>query len=138
MSNFFQNLPYKMANFMAGRNGPDALARFSLWMGVLFTFLELITGLGICSLIGMAFLLYFMFRCFSRNIAARARENARYIALTAKPRAAWARFNARWDQRKTTKFLKCPQCGQSLSVPKGKGTLKVTCPKCHNRFTTKS
>lgn len=118
MSNFFQNLPYKLANFMVGRNGPDALARASLWMGVLFTFLEIITGLGICSLIGMVFLLYFMFRCFSRNIAARARENARYIALTAKPRAAWARFNTRWDQRKTTKFLKCP--------------------KCRNQFTTKS
>ena len=115
MSNFFQNLPYKLANFMVGRNGPDALARAALWMGVLFTF-----------------------RCFSRNIAARARENARYIALTAKPRAAWARFNTRWDQRKTTKFLKCPQCGQSLSVPKGKGTLKITCPKCRNQFTTKS
>ena len=57
MSNFFQNLPYKLANFMAGRNGPDALARASLWMGVLFTFLEIITGLGICSLIGMVFLL---------------------------------------------------------------------------------
>ena len=97
-----------------------------------------LTGLGICSLIGMVFLLYFMFRCFSRNIAARTRENARYIALTAKPRAAWARFNTRWDQRKTTKFLKCPQCGQSLSVPKGKGTLKITCPKCRNQFTTKS
>lgn len=138
MSNFFQNLPYKLANFMAGRNGPDALARASLWMGVLFTFLEIITGLGICSLIGMVFLLYFMFRCFSRNIAARTRENARYIALTAKPRTAWARFNTRWDQRKTTKFLKCPQCGQSLSVPKGKGTLKITCPKCRNQFTTKS
>ena len=117
MSNFFQNLPYKLANFMAGRNGPDALARASLLMGVLFTFLEIITGLGICSLIGMVCLLYFMFRCFSRNIAARTRENARYIALTAKPRAAWARFNTRWDQRKTTKFLKCPQCGQSLSMP---------------------
>ena len=138
MSNFFQNLPYKLANFMVGRNGPDALARAALWMGGLFTFLEIITGLGICSLIGMVFLLYFMFRCFSRNIAARARENARYIALTAKPRAAWARFNTRWDQRKTTKFLKCPQCGQSLSVPKGKGTLKITCPKCRNQFTTKS
>ena len=138
MSNFFQNLPYKLANFMAGRNGPDALARASLWMGVLVTFLEIVTGLGICSLIGMVFLLYFMFRCFSRNIAARTRENARYIALTAKPRAAWARFNTRWDQRKTTKFLKCPQCGQSLSVPKGKGTLKITCPKCRNQFTTKS
>lgn len=137
MSNFFQNLPYKLANFMVGATGRCAGAR-----GAVDGRAVHIPGNhyrpGICSLIGMVFLLYFMFRCFSRNIAARARENARYIALTAKPRAAWARFNTRWDQRKTTKFLKCPQCGQSLSVPKGKGTLKITCPKCRNQFTTKS
>ena len=120
MSNFFQNLPYKLANFMVGRNGPDALARAALWMGVLFTFLEIITGLGICSLIGMVFLLYFMFRCFSRNIAARARENARYIALTAKPRAAWARFNTRWDQRKTTKFLSARSVASRFRCPRAR------------------
>ena len=44
MSNFFQNLPYKLANFMVGRNGPDALARATLWMGVLFTFCLLYTS----------------------------------------------------------------------------------------------
>ena len=148
MSNFFQNLPYKLANFMAGLAVPTVTAQL---VNALYNIVDRIyighipgegdlalTGLGICSLIGMVFLLYFMFRCFSRNIAARTRENARYIALTAKPRAAWARFNTRWDQRKTTKFLKCPQCGQSLSMPKGKGTLKITCPKCRNQFTTKS
>lgn len=102
------------------RNGPDALARAALWMGVLFTFLEIITGLGICSLIGMVFLLYFMFRCFSRNIAARARENARYIALTAKPRAAWARFNTRWDQRKTTKLRSARSVASRFRCPRAR------------------
>lgn len=29
--------------------------------------------------------------------------------------------------------FQCEQCGQKLSVPKGKGTLKVTCPKCHHQ-----
>lgn len=129
MSNFFQNRPTNWRTLWSGRNGPDALARATLWMGVLFTFLEIITGLGICSLIGMVFLLYFMFRCFSRNIAARARENARYIALTAKPRAAWARFNTRWDQRKTTKFLKCPQCGQSHFGAQGQGNAEDHVPE---------
>ncbi len=32
----------------------------------------------------------------------------------------------------------CSQCGQSLSVPKGKGMLKVTCPKCGNQTIKKS
>ena len=29
--------------------------------------------------------------------------------------------------------FQCDQCGQKLSVPKGKGTLKITCPKCHHQ-----
>lgn len=32
----------------------------------------------------------------------------------------------------------CEKCGQSLSVPKGRGTLKVTCPKCHHQQKVKS
>ena len=43
-----------------------------------------------------------------------------------------------WKERKTTAFLKCPNCGQVLSVPKGKGKIRVTCPKCHAKMETKS
>lgn len=43
-----------------------------------------------------------------------------------------------WSKRKTSRFLKCPTCGQMLSVPKGKGKLRVTCPKCHTKMETKS
>lgn len=28
----------------------------------------------------------------------------------------------------------CPECGQSLRVPRGKGTIRVTCPKCKKSF----
>ena len=43
-----------------------------------------------------------------------------------------------WSERKTSRFLKCPTCGQILSVPKGKGRIRVTCPKCHTKMETKS
>ena len=43
-----------------------------------------------------------------------------------------------WSERKTTRFLKCPTCGQMLSVPKGKGKLRVTCPKCRTKMDVKS
>ena len=43
-----------------------------------------------------------------------------------------------WKERKTSAFLKCPNCGQILSVPKGKGKIRVTCPKCHAKMETKS
>ena len=138
MKRLFSNLQNSLINIMIGRNGPDALARTALWVGIILTLFETFTGFDIFSILGLICLAYAMFRCFSRNISKRAHENARFVTLTAKPRAAWNRFKDRWDQRKTTRFLKCPQCGQSLSVPKGKGALRVTCPKCRNRFDAKS
>ena len=44
----------------------------------------------------------------------------------------------KWDNRSTTKYLKCPNCGQTLAVPKGKGKIRVTCPKCQTKVETKS
>ncbi len=37
-----------------------------------------------------------------------------------------------------TVYFTCSNCGQRLSVPRGKGTLRVTCPKCHLVTTVKS
>lgn len=43
-----------------------------------------------------------------------------------------------WQKRKTSRFLKCPTCGQILSVPKNKGRIRVTCPHCHTKMETES
>ena len=43
-----------------------------------------------------------------------------------------------WQKRKTSRFLKCPTCGQILSVPKNKGRIRVTCPHCNTKIETKS
>lgn len=55
---------------------------------------------------------------------------------------AWARLQrdraARKKYGKDFKFFKCPQCGHTLRVPKGKGKIKITCPNCSNRFEAKS
>lgn len=138
MKNFFDNLAWKMIHFMQGRNGMDTLAGFSIVVGLVLTLLDVFFVTGILSMLGLAAFVYAMFRCYSKNISSRALENARFEHATKKPRAAWDRFNRRWDARKTTKFFKCPQCGQELSVPKGKGTLRATCPKCHAQTTVKS
>lgn len=138
MGNFFNNLGYRLIRFMQGRNGMDTLARWALGAGIVLTVLDFFFGSFIFSTLGLACLIYSMFRCYSKNIAARAMENARFESWARKPRAAFDRFNTRWDNRKTKKYFKCAQCGQSLSVPRGKGTLRVTCPKCHATTNVKS
>ena len=38
----------------------------------------------------------------------------------------------------THRFFKCPKCGQVVRTPKGKGTIRITCPKCRETFVRKS
>ncbi len=38
----------------------------------------------------------------------------------------------------STKVMSCPNCQKKLSVPKGKGKIKITCPHCGHKFTTES
>jgi LSD1 subclass zinc finger protein len=35
-------------------------------------------------------------------------------------------------------FIKCPGCHNMLRLPRGKGKLQVTCPKCGERFNKKT
>ena len=30
--------------------------------------------------------------------------------------------------------IRCPKCETRMRIPKGKGKLKITCPKCKNEF----
>lgn len=138
MKNFLSNLPYKLAQFMYGRNGMDTLAQYALGAGIILTVIDFFAGSALVSALGLAALLYSIFRCYSKNIAQRALENARFEAWVRKPKAALGTAKNRWSNRKTTKYFTCKQCGQSLSVPKGKGTLRITCPKCHAQTTIKS
>jgi len=142
MGNFLNNLGQKMAAFMMGRNGVDALAQWSIGAGIVcmlvYFLIGPLTGLPVFSWLSLAFLIYACFRMYSKNIASRALENARFQAFIRSPQAKMRRLSARIKNRKTTKYFKCAQCGQSLSVPKDKGTLQVTCPKCGAKTKIKS
>lgn len=138
MRNFLDSLAWRFAQFMQGRNGIDTIAQWAIGAGIVFTVLDFFFGSFILSTLGFICLVYAIFRCYSRNVSARALENAKFEAWIRKPKASASRARTHWANRSTTKYFKCSQCGQSLSVPKGKGTLRVTCPKCHNQTTIKS
>ena len=130
MKNWFRSLGSKMQSFMYGRYGVDELNSFLSVGSLIFLVLDLFLGTGIFSGLGIAMWLYSIFRMYSRKHAKRQQELAAYLKL-ANPVKNWFRLQKRkWSDRKTHRYYKCSQCKGTLRVPKGKGKIKIHCPKC--------
>ena len=141
MKEKLKQMGYKMQQSMIGRYGIDALYKALL---VIYLIL-VVTGSALARVsrpvytvlwvLSLAVLIYAIFRSFSRNIAARQRENARWLALTAPIRREGRLLRDKWTFRKTHVFKKCPGCKAVLRLPRKKGKHTVNCPHCHKNFT---
>ncbi|NHM15517.1 hypothetical protein GMI69_02365 [Eggerthellaceae bacterium zg-887] len=138
MRNFLDRLGYKLSELMYGRYGVDAFTSFLVVVALAVMFVEILVPSGFLSLASLALLVYAFWRTCSKNASGRAAENRRYEELVRKPKAQVNLMYKRWKNRKTTVYFKCKGCGQVLSVPKGKGTLRVVCPKCRTEVRKKS
>ena len=127
----------KLARFMAGRNGVDQLGRAVMVGTLVLLLLSMFTSGRLSSVLFILVLLgivYMYFRMFSRNVAKRRAENAKYMRRTYSIRMWFRSLGERWRQRREYKFFRCPSCGTLLRVPRGKGKIKIVCRKCGNSF----
>lgn len=127
-----------LRKLMIGRNGPDNLGVAIIVVSLVVYLVYAILRFSFIVYISYALLGLALFRMMSRNIKRRRRENDRFIRywwpVKTKARRAWANLR----HRKTHRFYKCPSCRNTLRVPKGKGKLQITCPKCGERFVKKT
>ena len=138
MKGFLERLQWKLSGMMQGRRGAATFSNFLVVAGIVLLFASLIPGLDLLSWVALIVLAYSLFRSYSKNIAARDRENATFERIVEKPRKQLSLMRKKWTNRKTTRYFKCKGCGQVLSVPRGKGTLRVVCPKCKTETKQKS
>ncbi len=121
-------LKYKIYCFMQGRRGMDYFGRFLMNTALILLMITIFLGrfrllASILNLIILAILIYANYRMFSRNLYKRELENSKYMA-----------WKEKIKQRKYFKYFKCPNCGQKMRAPKGKGRIKVTCHHCNSTF----
>ena len=123
---------------MQGRYGMDDLNRCLYWSFLVLFILELIIPFrpvkAVLGWVTLAIIIWETFRMFSRNIPKRYSENLKFLDMTAGLRRAIRLNRRKFDDRKTYRYFKCPGCGQEVRVPKGKGRIRITCPKCHQSF----
>ncbi len=119
-----------LRRFMQGRYGTDRLSMVMLYAALIMVLVYSFLPVGILRLVLMAgsYVLTFwaMFRCLSRNTYKRYEENRRFLQL--------------FDQVKDRqhRYFNCPRCRQRVRVPRGKGKISITCPKCKEKFVKKT
>lgn len=126
-----------LQRFMYGRYGTDELNIFLLVTYLVLLFLSALPGLDLLETVAFVLVAWTLFRTLSRNYARRRAENAKFLKV-AGPVIRWYRMRRTMMRDKEHRYFKCPNCGQQLRVPKGKGTITVTCRSCGVSFREKS
>ena len=132
------DLTRRVNEWMRGRNGADALANAFVWVSLLLYIVNIFARLTWLWWLALACLAYAWWRMTSRNIQARTRENEASLSHTGTLRPWLQDTSAAWREARAYKHLKCPKCGQRVRVPRHKGKLLVSCPKCHTKFDARS
>ncbi len=156
-----ERLRYKFIQFMQGRYGVDKFGQFLSTLVFVLIILDLFLHNQLLWWLSLLLLVYMYFRMFSKNISRRYNENCRYLEITSKIRngnfgrilgncgrsvSAWFhnmgyKIRHASEERKRNEgfhIYKCPQCGQKIRIPKGKGKIIVRCPKCKKEFQKRS
>ena len=134
MGSFFRRLGEqinrKTRYFMMGRYGTDKLNMAILMAGLAMSVIVMFIRFPLLDLIltcGSYILMFWaIFRMLSRNTYTRYQENRRYLRLL-----------ERLKDREH-RYFDCPRCRQPVRVPRGKGKIAITCPKCKEKFIKKT
>ena len=133
----------KFYRFMQVRYGVDQFAKFTMGVALVSIVLAIFVNTGssagsLLDMLGLVAIVYTYFRIFSRNISKRAQENQKYLSATAKLRQRLNKEKNMMKQRKDYHIYTCPSCGQKVRIPRGKGKIEISCPKCHSKFVKRS
>ena len=119
-----------LQRFMMGRYGTDKLNMWILGGGLVLCLLSMFISNVYVDLsltaVSYGLMIWAIFRTLSRNTYKRYRENRRFLLLL-------DRFKDRQHR-----YFDCPRCKQTTRVPRGKGKIAITCPKCGEKFVRKT
>ena len=130
MRGFMGKMRSGFQRFMQGRYGGDKLNLALVWISLGAYIVSLLIPLAAVKLglilLSDALIAWAFFRMLSRNTYQRYRENRKYLQLLERLKDRQHRY---YD---------CPRCRQPVRVPRGKGKIAITCPKCREKFIRKT
>ena len=127
---FSAKLSAGLRNFMMGRYGTDRLNMAILGVGLaaslLSVFIKAPTLNLVLFLLSYGMMFWAIFRSLSRNTYKRYQENRKFLQM-------YDRLRDREHR-----YFDCPKCKQMVRVPRGKGKISITCPRCREKFVKKT
>ena len=124
--------------FMIGRYGSDHLSIALMGVWIFMWILSRFVDNKIIGIFYMVIPVIIFYRIFSKDITKRYQENIKFLNI-------WNPIKNRTKTRiqqlkdfKHYRYFKCSNCKQILRVPKGKGKISITCPRCKNIMIKKS
>ena len=127
---FSARLSAGLRSFMAGRYGTARLNMVILCTGLFCSLLSVWVKAMPANIIFWALsyglMIWAIFRTLSRNTYRRYQENRKFL-----------QFFTRLKDRQN-RYFDCPKCRQLVRVPRGKGKIAITCPRCKEKFIRKT
>ena len=124
------NFANSIQRMMMGRYGHDRLNVALLVVGLILTVISMFLSNKLLVLVTtlLSYMLLFLalFRSFSRNTYKRYNENRRFLLMIDR------------IKDRSNRYYSCPKCRQTVRVPRGKGKIAITCPKCREKFIKKT
>ena len=128
----------KFRQFMIGRYGTDGLNQFLSVASLVLLLIAIVSRIRLFTWLGVALLGFCYYRTFSRNISKRTEENYKFYTLKDRVGSKFRGLKEQWANRKIYHYYRCPQCRQKLRVPRGRGRIQISCPRCGTQFIKKS
>lgn len=133
-----ERIRHALARWLYGRNGIDPLNVALIWLTLAVRLAALLSGASTAAqaleFVSVALIIWVIFRMFSRNLPRRRAENAVFL------NRFWLPLRSRLLRLKDRKhkYFTCPTCAAVCRVPRGKGNIVITCPKCRAQIRAKS
>ena len=135
---FLNKIRAAFSRFMSGRYGTDQLNMTMLWTALIMSIIGSIAKVGLITIMADALLLLMFFRMLSKDRYKRQHENQMYLQKTYKLTQSLTEWVNRMKNSKKYRYFTCPKCKKRLRVPRGVGSITITCKGCGNKFDKKA
>ena len=139
-------------NFFKNTYGFDMFSVFLILLSGIFSIWDFTKYLG------LALLLFAIYRAFSKDIYRRKMELNKFTSYANKLLGKFGKklpssvpnldlnslsvainqIKLSMAQKRKYKIIKCPSCKQKLRLPRKRGKIVVTCKKCSNKFDSRT